>query len=160
MTASAVRRDRGRPGGRRKAAAADLVADPVTVARGGAFAAAGATRAQVAATLHLLRWYRAFIRQTACELARDPESDWPPPAQRLMNREAARRRLQYLIDVAINRRAGVADVPTRKHEDSYQAALRRDRDRLDDIRRRLRVYQFETDRVRQRFAHLLADRND
>lgn len=53
------------------------------------------------------------------------------------------------------------DIPwTRKRKDSWQAAIVRDRHRLEDIRRRIRVYQFETPEMMRRFGHLLARYDD
>ncbi len=49
---------------------------------------------------------------------------------------------------------------TRKQKDSWQAAIVRDRHRLEDIRRRIRVYQFETPEMMRRFGHLLARYDD
>ena len=42
----------------------------------------------------------------------------------------------------------------------YLVSLRRDAHRLQDIARRVRVYQFETPLCRERFGHLLARYDD
>ena len=51
-------------------------------------------------------------------------------------------------------------VPARRLSSAFQNALMRDANRLRAIARRVRVYQFETDIVRRRCAHLLASRAD
>jgi hypothetical protein len=79
---------------------------------------------------------------------------------RVLRRRGELSRLAYLVNVAINRKAGISDVACRKQDPDYQARLRRDAWRLRDIARRVRVYQFETPEVRDRFSHLLSRYDD
>lgn len=115
----------------------------------------------IAGTLATLRWYRSFIRsgsESAINPGRSGREAWRGET---MTRAEAQRQLTDLIDVAINRKAGVPDVIGRRDESSHLISLRRDQRRLEDIRRiRLRVYQFETAEVRARFSHLLASFDD
>lgn len=48
----------------------------------------------------------------------------------------------------------------RKWDSDYQASLFRDSRRLQDMAKRVRVYQFETIEARSRFADRLASRDD
>lgn len=48
----------------------------------------------------------------------------------------------------------------RRWDHDYYVRLWRDSRRLQDMARRVRVYQFETNEARSRFAHLLAHRDD
>jgi hypothetical protein len=87
---------------------------------------------------------------------------WRDGASRL-NKEQAKQKLNWLVHVAINRKAGIPDEPinhrggpARRGTSDYDSKLRRDFRRLQDIRRRIRVYQFETTEVRQRFGDRLA----
>jgi hypothetical protein len=59
----------------------------------------------------------------------------------------------------IDTKAGVKRVG-RKFDPMYQTGLMRDARALRDIKRRIRVYQFETPEIRARFSHLLSSRND
>lgn len=59
----------------------------------------------------------------------------------------------------INLKGGLSE-QGRKYDADYQTGLMRDARRLEDIRRRVRVYQFETPQLRQRFSHLLARYDD
>jgi hypothetical protein len=59
------------------------------------------------------------------------------------------------LHARINHKAGIN--PTgRKFTQDYQIGLRRDADRLRDIARRVRVYQFETPELTRRFGHKLS----
>jgi hypothetical protein len=107
-------------------------------------------------TIRLLSYYRRFLASDCGECV-DPED--PSPFGRL-TKDQARRRLYFLLDVAINRKAGIPDEPFPKCGQDYQLRLRRDQSRLRDLARRVRVYQFETGKVRRRFGHLLASRED
>lgn len=112
------------------------------------------TMDEVRATIALLKYYHAFL---ASEYQ---EAKHPTQWGFYMTKDEARRELSMLIDVAINRRAGIPDRVGRKQEPDYLIRLRRDRNALLDIHRRIRVYQFETKEIRQRFGHLLASRED
>lgn len=57
----------------------------------------------------------------------------------------------------INQRGGVR-IPARAAD--LEWPWRRDQRRLQDIRHRIRVYEFETPACRARFGHLLANRGD
>jgi hypothetical protein len=107
-------------------------------------------------TIRLLSYYRRFLRSD-CRECVDPED--PSPFGRL-TKDRARRRLHFLIDVAVNRKAGIPDEPFPKCAADYQVRLRGDQSRLQDVARRVRVYQFETAEVRRRFGHFLASRED
>lgn len=49
----------------------------------------------------------------------------------------------------------------RKLDSDYQRALRQDRSDIDAaVNRRVRIYQLRTPELSNRFAHVLADRND
>jgi hypothetical protein len=121
----------------------------------------------IAATLALLRHFRAFLASD-CREMRDPYevAEWRDGASRL-DKPAAQRKLSWLVHVAINRKAGIPDAPmnhkgtyARKHLPGYQTDLRRDVYRLQDIRRRVRVYQLSTPELAARFGHLLSSRTD
>ncbi len=121
------------------------------------FAGKTVTISQIKATTATLRYYRAFLRSdaTAC---RDLEQSRYFDVR--LSKDQARERLGWLVNVAIQRKAGIPDVACRKQETDYQAGLIRDWLRLRDIRRRVRVYQFESAEVRDRFSHLLARYDD
>jgi hypothetical protein len=120
------------------------------------FAGQTVTRAQIAATVRLLKYYRKFVRQNEFEKCKNPEDRYGVA----MTKGEAQARLMWLVDMAINRKAGRADVPGRKWESDWQAKIWRDCCRVRDIARRVRVYQFETEEVRKRFSHLLSDRSE
>ena len=123
------------------------------------FAGVEVTKQQIRGTITILRYYRTFLAQMEYNECLDPEG--PRYAAKRMTREDAAERLGFLVNVAINRKAGIPDVPGRKHETDYQTRLARDcRAVRDIVTRRLRVYQFETAEVRERFGHLLARRDD
>lgn len=110
---------------------------------------------RIQTTVKLLTWYRAFIRSN-CERAKIPGELFGET----MTKEEAQRKLTFLVDVAVNRRAGIPDKQGRKQEYEHQIGLRRDKYRLQDIARRIRVYQFETKEVAKRFGHKLASYDD
>jgi hypothetical protein len=112
------------------------------------------TTQQIRATVRLLRYYRAFL-DSGETLCRDIEGGYGT-----MSHHQVKRRLPFLLHVAINRRAGIPDVACRKQESDYQVGLYRDSWRLRDIARRVRVYQFESQEVRRRCAHLLSSYDD
>lgn len=75
-----------------------------------------ATREQVTATLGLLRHFRAFLN-SRCTQMRDPfEIDmWRDGATRL-DKDAAARKLRWLVLIAILRKAGwIEDIHSREH---------------------------------------------
>jgi hypothetical protein len=89
----------------------------------------------------------------------DPLSGWPSGVFTLTKAEA-RKRLWHMINVAINRKAGSPDEPSKKWGDSYQAQCRRDQEALRKLHHGIRVYQFDTREVRRRFGHLLSRYDD
>ena len=107
------------------------------------------TRAQVQAMIKLLRYYRDFLKSD-CKKAIIPNDIF----QDTMGREEARRRLDSMIHTAINWKAGI--ILPRKASCDYQIPWRRDQQRLADIHRRIRVYQFESQEVKARFSDRLA----
>lgn len=122
------------------------------------FAGILVTNPQVKATLATLRYYRAFVRSDEQYAeCRALERRWDSR----LTRQAAQERLGWLVNVAINRKAGIPDVACRKQASDHQAALYRDAGRLMAItRHRVRHYQFETAEVRRRFGHLLSRYDD
>jgi hypothetical protein len=108
---------------------------------------------KIRATVKLLQYYRSFLRSD-CHEAKDPQQ-WGS----YMNKAQAGRRLHWLIDVAINRKAGV-ECKERCCDPLTWIGWRRDQQRLQDIHRRIRVYQFETEEVKTRFSHLLSKHDD
>jgi hypothetical protein len=107
-------------------------------------------------TVALLSYLRRFLRSD-CRECVDPSD---PARFGRLTKDEARRYLHFLLDVAVNRKAGIPDEPFPKCAADYQVRLRRDQSRLRDVARRVRVYQFETSEVRRRFGHLLASRED
>lgn len=125
----------------------------------GTYAGRPITQAQIRATIALLRYFREFLASD-CELCLDPTQRYAAYEGRTLTKAQARTKHAFLIDVAINRRAGLPDRPSRNWHEDQQWRWRRDQQRLLDIRRRVRVYQFETREVRRRFGHLLAQNDD
>lgn len=94
--------------------------------------------------------WRAIVALPACALVRS--NDWTRgnvPAGQL------RTEMRAALDRRINTRGGLASANV-----ELDIGLVRDARRLDDIKRRIRVYQFESELCRKRFGHLLANRND
>lgn len=116
---------------------------------------------RIVGTLKLLLYLKRFLASDCVECV-DPIArmhGWRSGFY--LNKEQARRQLHWLIDVAINRKAGLPDVRDHRDTPDYLTRLRRDYWRLIDIRqRRIRVYQFETPEVRRRFKHLLSRYDD
>ena len=75
-----------------------------------------------------------------------------------MDREGFRKEFLMALDRRINLKGNVPI--TKKWDDTYQTHLLRDKRRLEDIGKRISVYQFETEIVRKRFSHLLSSYND
>lgn len=121
------------------------------------YAGVTVTRGQVRHTIALLRYFREF-RQSGEGLCQDPTSEW---RYNRLSQAQARRKRDFLIHVAINRRAGLPDEPFKRGEADYMWRAWRDQQNLHYIlTTRLRVYQFETHEVRRRYGHLLADRSE
>jgi hypothetical protein len=118
--------------------------------KGVAFAGSMTTLGRIRGTIRLLRYLRLFLASD-CSRAKHP-SQWGET----LTKAEARRHLSMLIHVAINRKAGIADVACRKQESDYQTSLWRDcyavRDRVN---RRVIVRRFETAEIRRRYGHLI-----
>lgn len=110
---------------------------------------------RISATLCLLKWFKAFIASDY-EQANDPINEFGF----YFTRPEAKKKLHWLVQMAINRKAGIPDRRGRKDDPDYQIKLYRDQQRLKDIARNIRVYQFETREVKKRFSHLLSNYND
>ncbi len=118
------------------------------------FAGREVTREQVRATIKLLSYYNRFLRSEEHDRCASPEQ-WGI----YYTKEQARHRLNFLIENAINRKAGIPD-QTQDERDEF-IRLWRDSRRIQEIRvNRIRHYQFETDLARKRFGHLLAQHGD
>jgi hypothetical protein len=83
------------------------------------FAGKEFTKEQITGTLKLLRYYRDFIRSDK-DQAKDPEGMW---GYGVMNKSHARHRLKFLINAAVNRKAGIPDEVGRKQTSDYQRDL-------------------------------------
>lgn len=71
-----------------------------------------------------------------------------------------KRRFRDAVHNRINVR-GKVDMSGRKWDEDYQTNLFRDQHALHDkLQKRVMVYQFLTDTVRNRFGHLLTDRRE
>lgn len=106
----------------------------------------------IAATAALLRHFRAFLASDYREM-RDPTKErW---LDERLDHAAARRRLTWLVNVAINRKAGIPDQPRgRKHDPDYRRGLYQDAWRANTPR--LRVERFTTPELNRRLAHRLS----
>lgn len=112
----------------------------------------GQESAKIHSTLALLRHFKAFQASGAKRMA-DPMAGFG----HYLDRGQAACKLRWLIHVAINRKAGVPDVPGRKHTTDYQARLYRDVRRVrDNVNARVVIHQFETQEIAARFGHLLS----
>jgi hypothetical protein len=119
----------------------------------GYFAGASYEEGQIRATIWLLRYFRRF-EESGMSQCIDPTQN--PYYRDTLDREQARQLHKRLIDVAINRKAGIPDVSCRKQETLYQNAIWRDCRRVrDNVNHRIIVRQFETDEIRRRYSHLL-----
>lgn len=113
---------------------------------------------RIKATAGLLRRLRAFVR-SSCDLMANPAAGSTIVSSDYLTRSDAQRLLTWLVNVAVCRKTDgfFEDI---RLDDRY-AGWVRDQRRLFDIRSsRLRVYQFETPEVRERFADLLASHDD
>lgn len=100
--------------------------------------------AQIKGTLKLLRYYRAFLNSDKLE-AKDPEGMW---GYGVMDKNHAKHRLKFLINMAINRKAGIPDVVGRKQSSDYQRDLYYD---CQQIRHWRRNGSFWNYRPREKF---------
>ena len=76
-----------------------------------------------------------------------------------MDLKAWRKKFIDALDRRITKYGGLGG-RGRKFDPDWQLWMRRDRHRLEDIRKRIRVYQFETREMQRRYGHLLARRDD
>jgi hypothetical protein len=109
-------------------------------------------RASIAALPEKGAYVAAWKRLNAMPVDGQVSVDWmgPRPVAQV------RRDFRLALDRRINLRGGMpeANVP-------IDIGLVRDAYRLDDIlKRRVRVYQFESELARKRFGHLLASHDD
>jgi hypothetical protein len=109
----------------------------------------------IVATLGLLKYYKRFLASDCIE-AQCPISGYGF----YITKPEAEQKLIWLIQMAINRKAGIPDQFGKRDDIDYVGKLRRDQIALQNIRRRIRVYQFETKEVRSRFSHLLSSCDD
>ena len=108
----------------------------------------------IASTAQLLRHFRAFIRSPYKRM-RDPIAGW----ERYLDRQEAQHELRWLINIAINRKAGIPDETAQQAH--YYMLLCRDRNRLVQwLNKRVRFYCFETDLMRRRYGHLVSSYDD
>lgn len=106
----------------------------------------------VGVTLRMLRAYQALLRSDYAGM-RSPEERWLT-----YTKAQAAHRLWFLINVAVNRRAGLRDVRGRKWDPDYQRTMRLDADRINRAgteRLIVRVAEITIPGWRERFAHRL-----
>ena len=117
-------------------------------------AGAAVTIPEVKATIKLLDYYRRFLRSD-CSRCRNPEGHWHYEE---MSKDDVRARLGFLVNTAINRKAGIAD-------SVWDCELWRDcqlvqhlvhRNRPSGLQwRRANMNKFRTTRIQKRYGHLL-----
>lgn len=103
--------------------------------------------------------YLAFRRKVAAFFAEHPDGRiWPAYAHRGWNLAEWRADNGRALDRRIS---GMDPAPETKADGSdYQRALIQDQHDLRNIRNRIRVYQFRTRAVRERFGYLLSRYDD
>jgi hypothetical protein len=78
-----------------------------------------------------------------------------------MDRDETRRWLGYIVNIAINRKAGIPDWGCRKRDPEYQIRLRRDCvDVRNWVNHRMRFYSLETAEIRKRFGDMVPRYNE
>ena len=93
-------------------------------------------------------------------LLREPASArWPGFAHFPETTESILHAMRGMLSEVINRHDRSYGIG-RKWDNDYQVRLWRDSRRLQDIAKRIRVYQFETEEARSRFSHLLSSYTD
>lgn len=120
------------------------------------YAGVECTTKQIRGTIALLRYFREFLNSD-CERCVDPTSGWQ---RRELDKTQARARRDWLIDVAINRRAGLSDNRFSRMQFNRETDWIRDKRSLLEIRGRVRIYQFNSKQCRARFSHLLSRYDD
>lgn len=68
----------------------------------------GQPKANIAATVATLRYFRAFLASDCVEMV-DPYSNW---MRNRLTKTTAARKLTWLVNMAINRKAGITDSET------------------------------------------------
>ena len=104
----------------------------------------------IAASRALLAHFRAFLASDCLEM-RDPTQ--PHWLDIRLNKAAAQRKLTWLVNMAVNRKAGVPDVRGRKQDPDYLRGLGHDAWQAN--RPRLVVRRFNTPELNRRLAHRL-----
>lgn len=103
--------------------------------------------------------YLAFVRQAFATTAAGGtvKLSWCNPS---LDATGWRREFRSALNNRINAKGGVEPMsrycPPNLNPAYNYSGFVRDQQRLKDIRRRVRVYQFETRAVRERFGHLLS----
>ncbi len=112
---------------------------------------------EIRGTLALLSYFKRFMKSD-CSEALDP---YEPHFERRLTKAEAAERLSYILDVATNRRGGLADVPSRKWETQAQTDMQRDYRALHEPHGLYNLpffghrKNFYTRACRERFQHLL-----
>jgi hypothetical protein len=122
------------------------------------------TLAEVKGTLSMLRYYRAFLRSDPRKYGECARITVGVRSARdalflgqTMDRDETRRWLGYIVNMAINRKAGIPDEGRRKRDPDYQIRLRRDCAYIRNwLNHRMRFYSLETPEMRKRYGHLVA----
>jgi len=122
------------------------------------------TLAEVTGTLSMLRYYRAFLRSDPHKYGECARITAHVHSLRdalfwggTTNRDETRRWLGYIVNMAINRKAGIPDQGRRKRDPDYQVRLRRDCVYIRNwLNHRQRFYSLETPEMRKRYGHLAA----
>ncbi|TAK06521.1 MAG: hypothetical protein EPO39_08710 [Candidatus Manganitrophaceae bacterium] len=109
-------------------------------------------------TYPFVKEYLRFVRK-AFEITRAGGQIKIRWSDRPMDLRAWRKEFIDALDRRITKYGGL-DGRGRKFDPDWQLWMRRDRHRLEDIRKRVRVYQFETKEMRRWYGHLLAHRDD
>jgi hypothetical protein len=116
----------------------------------------------------MLRYYRAFLRSDPRKYRECAKITIGVRRLRdalffgqTMDRDETRRWLGHIVNVAINRKAGIPDSGRRKRDPAYQIQLRRDCAYIRKwLNHRLRFYSLETPEMRRRYGHLVARYDD
>lgn len=115
---------------------------------------------------YVRQWQRVNA-QAIEDQGKTPRPKYPRKYGEFKTAEAYRREYAKALQNRINQRGdedkarrGEPVANGRKFGNDYEAQAARDADRLRQIGRRVRVYQFETKEAKNRFAHLLARHDD
>lgn len=121
----------------------------------------------IKSTTMILRYYRDFLRSdstkyakcarftVSCRTVRDAQFYGGE-----MDRIQCRSWLKHIVNVAINRKAGIRDVACRKQQDDYYWQLRRDCYAVRAwLNHRVRFYGLETPELRRHYGHMISRRD-